>query len=78
MKRVLPIALCLFALTAIAAEPQPNGTNEPVCDKAEPASEPARSDGARTSVKAAPVPARASSPTRTTPRWNSLLPGMFR
>lgn len=78
MKRVLLIALCLFALTAIAAEPQPDGSNEPVCDKAEPASTPARSDAARTPVKAAPAPTRVSSPARTTPRWNSLLPGMFR
>lgn len=78
MKRVLPITLCLFALTAIAAEPQPDGSNEPTCDKVEPASAPARSDATRTPVKAAPVPARVSSPARTTPRWNSLLPGMFR
>lgn len=81
MKRVLVIALSLFTLTAVASESRPDGAVDPACNKAESAStahrtaptvSPAKSTGAT-------LPgSRASSPARTTPRWNSLLPGMFR
>jgi hypothetical protein len=89
-RTLLAICLSLGLGAAYAAEPAGNGEyGEPACPKAAAkaavaaATAPSSSDGT-SSTPATPAPARARSgsggnPTRmASPRWHSLLPGMFR
>ena len=80
----LPIALLfgLLASAAFAGEPAPAEEASPACPKAtEERAEPRPTAGTAKAVSKRPAgtPVRPASGGRSaTPRWNSLLPGMFR
>ena len=84
MARILfALSLALFAAGASAGEAPPSASDDAGCPKVEQAT--AKADAAETSKPenrpgaAAPVRARSSgSAGRTTPRWNTMLPGMIR
>jgi hypothetical protein len=82
MNRTL-LALCLLLLAAVAtaAEPLPPEAEPEQCPKAEAAREKAPpADASKASGHpAAPATVRPrGTAARGTPRWHSLLPGMFR
>ncbi|MDY0021725.1 hypothetical protein [Arenimonas caeni] len=80
---LLASCLALLAGGAIASEAVPADAAAGSCTKAaaeatekpgsRPSDEPAATPGAT-----APVRPRGAVPGRSTPRWNSLLPGMIR
>lgn len=81
MTRLLLLALLLSASAASAREAELDAGAPPACNKQIEE----REDATGTDPVAAPksagptTPARTSNGARTaTPRWNSLLPGMFR
>lgn len=82
-RTLLALSLALTATSSLAAETTQADNEAPSCIKAEPAAagKPATTgDSSSTGSRPgnpAPVRPRASS-TRSTPRWSSLLPGMFR
>lgn len=82
-RMLLALSLVLFAAGSLAAEPVPVETESEGCPKTQAASggKPAATgEGATTTARpGAPTPVRPRSSTaRGTPRWHSLLPGMFR
>lgn len=86
MNRIL-LAICLSLGVGTAFAGQPAGTPyqpQPVCPKAaEKAAHADQDDDAAPAPAATPAPAASrggggSNPRLTSPRWHSLLPGMFR
>ncbi|HMB58194.1 MAG TPA: hypothetical protein VKM35_13425 [Arenimonas sp.] len=82
---VLALLLCLFASHAMAGGTAPNNSEScppPKAAKANPSNAATSDTDSTTTVhtdSAGPVThARAAAPHVSTPRWHSLLPGMFR
>jgi hypothetical protein len=82
IRTLLAFSLLLSAAGAFAAEPEPSATDAPGCPKAEQAQDKAPPEDASKAAShpgtPAPVRPRNASTSRGTPRWHSLLPGMFR
>jgi hypothetical protein len=83
MKRtLLALPLLLCAAGAFAADPAPTEATEASCPKAQAEQEKAQANqatpAATQSGTPAPARARGATATRGTPRWHSMLPGMFR
>lgn len=81
-RTLLALSLALSVIGAQAAEAPQAEAEAPSCIKSEPAAgkPDAAGEGAAATARPgtpAPVRPRGSSP-RNTPRWHSLLPGMFR
>lgn len=79
-RTMLALSLALFAAGAIAAEPPQADAEPATCPKSEAAEAkaPARSDAANASTAGNPAPVRSRGGANRAPRWNNLLPGMFR
>ncbi|MFY2763450.1 hypothetical protein [Arenimonas sp. MALMAid1274] len=81
-RMLLVLSLALFATGSQAAEAVPVESESEACPKSEPAAGKPAANGEGTSSTArpgAPAPVRPrSTSARGTPRWQSLLPGMFR
>lgn len=82
MRALLVLSLFLFAASAFAVEPAQAEPDASGCPKSEAArGKPPTEEGQATPTRpgnTAPVRARSSGTVRGTPRWHSLLPGMFR
>lgn len=82
IRTLLSFALLLSAAGAFAAEPPPTDVDAPGCPKTEQAKDKSPPDDASKASNRpgapAPVRPRNATTTRGTPRWHSLLPGMFR
>lgn len=80
-RTLLAMTLLLSAAGAFAAEPAASGNDAPGCPKAEPVQEKSPDETTKTSTRPgtpAPVRSRTTTSSRGTPRWHSMLPGMFR
>ena len=80
-RMLLALSLALSAAGTLAAEPVPVESESAGCPKAEPATAKTNtaSEGTTSTRPGTPAPVRPrSTTTRGTPRWHSLLPGMFR
>jgi hypothetical protein len=82
IRMLLAFSLLMSAAGVFAAEPEAAASAAPDCPKAEQAKEKAPPDEASKAAShpgtPAPVRARGTTTSRGTPRWHSLLPGMFR
>lgn len=82
IRTLLAFPLLLSAAGVFAAEPEAPATGAPGCPKAEQAQEKAPPEDASKAAShpgtAAPLRPRNTATSRGTPRWHSLLPGMFR
>jgi hypothetical protein len=82
IRTLLSLALLFSAAGVFAAEPAPADIDAPGCPKAEQAKDGLPPDDASKASSRpgtpAPVRPRNDARSRGTPRWHSLLPGMFR
>lgn len=81
IRPMLVLSLSLLAANAFAAEAVPADAEASGCPKAEAAAgkEPAADGNTPAARPGTPAPVRPRTGTqRGTPRWHSLLPGMFR
>lgn len=86
MNRKPLLALLLLLASPVvcaSAAPTTETPNASTCEKpvedSDTDANPPPPTGKPAGTAAAPTPLRSSTPTRSaTPRWNSLLPGMFR
>ena len=83
IRPMLALSLALAASGAFAAEPAPDEPDSGLCQKAEAednkqasgkVNEPSAGPGATAPVR----PRSSGAAGRSTPRWNTLLPGMIR
>lgn len=79
MPRLL-LALCLYAVAAVAVAGPPVASDEVSTKPAKPASTSATADSEGAApLPASPAPSRAGAGSRPmAPRWHSMLPGMIR
>ena len=80
MPRLL-LALCLYAVAAVALAGPPAAADDVSSKPAKPAATTATPDNdGSVAAPASPAPSRAGSASRaiTAPRWHSMLPGMIR
>jgi hypothetical protein len=80
MPRLL-LALCLYAVAAVALAGSPAAADEAATKPVKPAATSATNDSDGSApAPVSPAPSRAGTATRaiTAPRWHSMLPGMIR
>ena len=74
------LALCLYAVAAVALAGTPAGADDPAGKPAKPVATTATGDQDSPAASTpAPTPSRSGATTRpSAKRWHSLLPGMIR
>jgi hypothetical protein len=74
------LALCLYAVAAVALAGPPAGSDDTAGKPAKPAATTATTDQDSAAASTpAPAPSRSGATTRpSAKRWHSLLPGMIR